>query len=280
MWPGIYASESVPLTIPSNTNINVQLSAGTVVQFSKTVFRFLYKSRLTVTGQHLGTSIGTDSTSASSEFLLGDLFAEMTSLTDQSTLVVEGVSIRSTFAESLRLQPGSTGAGTSKVSFNNCRIDSTAAGSTGARNSVNIDGPVEVSFDNSVLIANKGSASHGVISLSSNGNGGRLSIFNSILRHDGTGTLAGHGIVAKIGSTSSLSSTHNITLSGCTFYATVSQTRRILYDLDSLSTGYLRVTTGGNTVHNMLSPASAGNGSFLISGPGTIQLQYLNPPNW
>jgi hypothetical protein len=281
IWPGIYAQENSPLIIPSNTAVNIQLSAGSVVRAVKPLFQFTYKSHLTVTGQHLGTSLSTDSTTASSEFILSDLFAEMGPQTDQSTLIVEGVSITSTFGESLRLHPGSTGSGKSKASFNNCKIDSSApANGPGGKNSISIDGPVEVSFDNSVLIANKGSSTHGVISLSTNGNEGRLSVINSILRHDGLSGLAGNGIVAKIGSTSSLSTTHNITLSGCTFYAAAPITRRVLYDTDNISTGYLRVTTNGNTIHNMLSPSSAGGGSFLINGPGTIQSQLLNPPNW
>jgi hypothetical protein len=181
----------------------------------------------------------------------------------------------------LDLTPGSTGS-TNEVIINNSTIEYDNGGNLFGESAIIADGPISVSLDNSVLIAEKGGTAAGLVSLGLNGNGGRLSITDSVLWHKGTGSNAGNGIVTDIGSTTSTSLTHNITLSGVTVYSNEVKSRYLLYDNGSTSTGTLRVTTNGNTAHNMDIPAasSASNGVFLISGVGIIQAQYLNSPIW
>jgi hypothetical protein len=283
LWPGEYATESNLITIPNDTSVNVQLSTGSIVQFEKGLFRLRSGSHLNITGQHLGNSLQTlPNSKSNSAFRGSNTFLDFDFATTRSTVTIDGVSIYVTGnAVPLDLTPGSTGS-TNEVIINNSTIEYDNGGNLSGESAIIADGPISVSLDNSVLIAEKGGTAAGLVSLGLNGNGGRLSITDSVLWHKGTGSNAGNGIVTDIGSTTSTSLTHNITLSGVTVYSNEVKSRYLLYDNGSTSTGTLRVTTNGNTAHNMDIPAasSASNGVFLISGVGIIQAQYLNSPIW
>jgi len=109
----------------------------------------------------------------------------------------------------------------------------------------------------------------------------RLNLINSIIWQKGKDGLTDtSGIAVNIGSTSKNSSDHFIVLSGNTFYTENVENAAVLYDSNNSSTGVLSVYTNSNNVHNMAPPTSASNGTFLIDGPGLLQLKYLEPPTW
>jgi hypothetical protein len=280
VWPGNYSAETSAIEIPSDVELNIQLSGGVIIPYTiATNGLFYFKGSngvLNLTGQDSGDTART--TYPSSEFSGTGKFVQMDSQTDNAYLNIDGVSIRSNTTP-LLITPGTTGSGDSDIYINNSRIEN--YGVADDNPAIDLDGPLYVGIDNSSILNQYGGGDQSVGVVRIGANGARFNLNNSVVWQKGVNNASDtSAIAASIGSTTSSASDYYITISGNTFYSENPQGSSILYDYDATSTGIVTVHTNNNNVHNMVQPASAGDGTFLITGPGALQLKYLQPPTW
>jgi hypothetical protein len=280
VWPGDYTAETIPIEIPSNAEINIQISGGVKIPYSVSSNALFYfngsNGVLNITGQDAGDP--GRSSYPSSEFSgVNGSFVLMNSQTENAELNMDGISVTSNTTV-LLLNPGTTGAGDCDIYVNNSKIDNYGNTATPA---LNLSGPLYVGIDNSSIINQFGDGDPAVGVINIGANGTRLSISDSIIWQKGVNsTNDTSAIAANIGSTTHNQADYYIVISGNTFYSDHVQNASVLYDYNGSSTGILAVHTNSNNVHNMIAPTSAGDGTFLLSGPGSLQLKYLHPPTW
>ena len=280
VWPGDYASETSTITLTSNVSINVQLSGGVNIPYAigaNGLFHLKGQNiTLNITGQEGGD---TERTSyPTSQFVgEGSPFVLMDQTTDTASFSMHNVKARSN-TEVLYIFPGITGSGDTDVYINNSMIDN--YGSTDVP-AIKMSGPLYIGIDNSVIINEFGDGNPDVGVINIGSNGARFNLINSVVWQKGTSNSTDtSGIAVRIGTTVPNQSDNYIMLSGNTFYTGNVKNGAVLYDYNAASTGTLSVYTNSNNVHNMAPPTSAGNGTFLLNGPGGLTLNYLQPPTW
>jgi len=258
--------------------INLQLSGGVIIPYAVSSDGLFYfkgiNGVLNITGQDAGDT-GT-SAYPSSEISGTGILVAMDNQTDDAELNIDGISLRSNDVV-LSLAPGSTGSGDSDIYINNTKIVNYGTTDTPA---VRLSGPLYAGIENSSIINQFGDGNPdvGVINM---GSKGRLNLINSIVWQKGVNSSTDtSGIAVNIGGSSANQGDHYITLSGNTFYTAYPKNGQVLYDNNASSNGVISVYTNSNNVHNMAPPDTAGSGTFLLNGPGTLTLKYLEPPTW
>jgi hypothetical protein len=274
MWPGEYSSEISTIEIPSNDEINIQLSTGTIVGYAANpLFHLNSSSYLNINGNTQASPIR-NTTAAESGFIGTNTFLALDASTEDSTVTISSVQIKSN-ATVFNLQPGATGAGDCEIYIDNCKLDNTDTGT--ARPAILINGPLYVGIDNSSIISNRGDATRGTIHHFN----GRLNISNSSVWSKGlNSTLSGPGVVVDIGSTTSTSTSYYLQLTNTQFYAETAKARPVIYDKNGSSTGTFGLFMNSICTTNQLNPEASGTGNYIVYGPGTFQISFMREPLW
>jgi hypothetical protein len=276
MWPGDYSAETSTIQIPSNTTVNVQLSTGTIVNYSANpLFHLNSASFLNITGNTQASPLRTIAAAETGFLGASGVFLSLDALTQNSSVNISSVQIKTIASSVLSLQPGATGAGDCEIYIDNCKIDN--AQSASAAPAIITDGPIYLGVDNSAVISQRGSASVGTVHHFN----GRVSISNSTVWNKGVNSSeSGPNMIVDIGNITSTDTGYYLQLTNTQFYSSLQKGRPVIYDQNGASTGTFGLFMNSICTTNQLNPQASGTGTYIVYGPGTFQISFMREPLW